>query len=115
MGDRLGSYSRVRTSEDKVCRKDMCWSVKIVCVLVKLPDVSGLGLREVGRYTLFPLRNHWPIFIEMLIPELFGLLLLLLLAPQALQPPPGEADLRVVVLCNVPPPRGRAHLHLTAF
>ena len=26
MGDRLGSYSRVRTSEDKVCRKYMCWS-----------------------------------------------------------------------------------------
>ena len=25
--------SGVRTSEDKVCRKDMCWSVRIVCVL----------------------------------------------------------------------------------
>ena len=52
MGDRLGSYSRVRTSEDKVCRKDMCWSVKIVCVLVKLPDVSGLGLEEAGCYRM---------------------------------------------------------------
>jgi len=40
----------MRTSEDKVCRKDMCWSVRIVCVLVKLPDVSGPGLGEAGRY-----------------------------------------------------------------
>ena len=39
-------------SEDKVCRKDMCWSVRIVCVLVKLPDVSGLGLGEAGRYRM---------------------------------------------------------------
>ena len=51
MGDRPGSSSRVRTSEDKVCRKDMCWSVRIVCVLIKLPDVSGPGLEEEGRYT----------------------------------------------------------------
>ena len=28
MDDRPGSYFRVRTSEDKVCRKDMCWSVR---------------------------------------------------------------------------------------
>ena len=42
----------MRTSEDKVCRKDMCWSVKIVCVLVKLPDISGLGLGEAGRYRM---------------------------------------------------------------
>ena len=33
MGDRPGSYSRVRTSEDKVCRKDLCWSVRAVYVL----------------------------------------------------------------------------------
>ena len=38
------------TSEDKVYRKDMCWSVRIVCVLIKLPDVSGSGLVEAGRY-----------------------------------------------------------------
>jgi hypothetical protein len=29
MGDRPGSPSRVRMSEDKVRRKDMCWSVGI--------------------------------------------------------------------------------------
>ena len=52
MGDRPRSTSRVRTSEDKVCRKDMCWSVRTVCVLVKLPDVSGSGLEEAGRYTV---------------------------------------------------------------
>ena len=52
MGDRSGSYSRVRTSEDKVCKKDMCWSVRIVCVLIKLPDVSGPGLGEAGRYKM---------------------------------------------------------------
>ena len=53
MGDRPGSYSRVRTSEDKVCRKDMCWSVRIVCVLVKLSDVSGTGLWEAGCYNSY--------------------------------------------------------------
>ena len=40
----------MRTSEDKVCRKDMCWYVRIVCVLVKLPDVSRPGLGEARRY-----------------------------------------------------------------
>ena len=50
MGDRPESSSRVHTSEDKVYRKDMCWSVRIVCVLVKLPDVSGPDLGEAGRY-----------------------------------------------------------------
>ena len=52
MGDRPGNTSRVCTSEDKVCRKDMCWSVRIVCVLVKLPDVNGPGLGEAGRYRM---------------------------------------------------------------
>ena len=33
MGDRPGSSSRMRTSEDKVCRKDWCWSVRTVYVL----------------------------------------------------------------------------------
>jgi hypothetical protein len=50
MGDRPGSSSRVRTSEDKVRRKDLCWSVRTVYVLDKRPDVSGPGLEEVGRY-----------------------------------------------------------------
>ena len=60
MGDRPGSSSRVHTSEDKVCRKDLCWSVRVVYVLDKLPDVSGLGPREAGHYTsakLFPILN----------------------------------------------------------
>ena len=33
MSDRPGSSFRVRTSEDKVCRKDWCWSVRAVYVL----------------------------------------------------------------------------------
>ena len=52
MGDRPRNTSRVRTSEDKVCRKDLCWSVRIVCVLVKLPDVNGPGIGEAGRYRI---------------------------------------------------------------
>ena len=50
MGDRPGSSSWVRTSEDKVRRKDKCWSVRAVYILVKLPDVSGPSLGEVGGY-----------------------------------------------------------------
>ena len=42
----------MHTSEDKVYRKYMCWSVRIVCVLVKLPDVSGPDLGEAGRYRM---------------------------------------------------------------
>ena len=41
MGDRLGNLSRVRMSEDKVRRKDLCGSVRAVYVLKKLPDISG--------------------------------------------------------------------------
>ena len=52
MGDRLGSSFRVRTSEDEVCKKDMCWSVRAVYVLVKLPDVNGPGLGEPGCYRM---------------------------------------------------------------
>ena len=52
MGDRPGSPSRVRMSEDKVRRKDLCGSVRAVYVLEKLPDVSGPGLIEVGRYRM---------------------------------------------------------------
>ena len=50
MGDRPGSPSRVRMSEDKVRRKDLYGSVRAVYVLEKLPDVSGPGLIEAGRY-----------------------------------------------------------------
>jgi hypothetical protein len=52
MGDRLGSSSRVRTSEDKVHRKDLCWSVRVIYVLEKRLDVSGPGLVEAGRYIM---------------------------------------------------------------
>ena len=45
MGDRLGNPSRVRMSEDKVRKKDLCGSVRAVYVLEKRIDVSGLGLR----------------------------------------------------------------------
>ena len=38
-------------SEDKVRRKDWCWSVRAVYVLGKLSDVSGPGLEEAGRYS----------------------------------------------------------------
>ena len=38
-------------SEDKVRRKDWCWSVRAVYVLGKLSDVSGPGLEEAGHYT----------------------------------------------------------------
>jgi hypothetical protein len=50
MADRPGSPSRVRTSENKVRRKDLCGSVRAVYVLEKLPDVSGPDLIEAGRY-----------------------------------------------------------------
>ena len=52
MGDRPGSSSRVRTSEDKVRRKDLCWSMRAVYILEKLPDVSGPGLGGAGRYRM---------------------------------------------------------------
>ena len=52
MGDRPESSSRGRMSEDKVRRKDWCWSVRAVYVLGKLSDVSGPSLKEAGRYML---------------------------------------------------------------
>ena len=52
MGDRPGSSSRGRMSEDKVRRKDWCWSVRAVYVLGKLSDVSGPGLEEARRYRM---------------------------------------------------------------
>ena len=51
MGDRPGSPSRVRMSEDKVRKKDLCGSVRVVYVLEKLPDVSRPSLIEVGCYS----------------------------------------------------------------
>ena len=51
MGDRPGSSSWGRMSEDKVHRKDWCWSVRAIYVLGKLSDVSGPGLEEAGRYS----------------------------------------------------------------
>jgi hypothetical protein len=48
MGDRPGSPSRVRMSEDKVRRKDMCWFVGIFLGLRELPGVGGPGLGEAG-------------------------------------------------------------------
>jgi len=53
MGDRPGSPSRVRMSEDKVRRKDLCGSVRAVYVLEKLSDVSGPGLVEAGHYSQY--------------------------------------------------------------
>ena len=52
MGDRPRSSSRVRTSEDKVCRKDLCWSVRAAYILDKLSDVSGPGLGKAGCYIM---------------------------------------------------------------
>jgi hypothetical protein len=52
MGDRSESHSQVCTSEDKVCRKDLCGSVRVVYVLEKLPDVSGPSLVEAGCYKM---------------------------------------------------------------
>ena len=42
----------MHTGEDKVCRKDLCWSVRAVYVLDKQPDVSGPGLGEAGCYRM---------------------------------------------------------------
>ena len=47
----------MRTSEDKVHRKDKCWSVRAVYILVKLPDISRPSLGEVGRYRNQPVRK----------------------------------------------------------
>ena len=55
MGDRPGSTFWVRTSKDKVCRKDKCWSAGTDYVLEKLSDVSGPGLVEAGRYIMLGL------------------------------------------------------------
>jgi hypothetical protein len=52
MGDRPESSSQVRTSEDKVRRKDLYWSVRAVYILEKRPDISRPSLEKVGRYRM---------------------------------------------------------------
>jgi hypothetical protein len=52
MGDRPRNSSWVRTSEDKVRRKDLCGSMRAVYVLEKLRDVSGPNLEEAERYSV---------------------------------------------------------------
>jgi hypothetical protein len=42
MGDRPGSFSWVRMSEDKVCTKDLCWSVGTIYDPRELPGVSTI-------------------------------------------------------------------------
>jgi hypothetical protein len=42
----------VHMSEDKVCRKDKCWSVRADYILEKLPHITGFGLVEAGRYRM---------------------------------------------------------------
>jgi hypothetical protein len=43
MGDRLGSFSRVHMSKDKVRTKYSCWSVGTIYDLRELPGVSTAG------------------------------------------------------------------------
>jgi hypothetical protein len=43
MGDRPGCFSRVHMSEDKVCKKDPCWSVGTIYDPGELPGVSTAG------------------------------------------------------------------------
>ena len=42
----------MRTSEDKVRRKDLCGFVRAVYILEKLPDISGPSLIEAGHYRM---------------------------------------------------------------
>ena len=51
MGDRPESTSRCARVRTKCAEKTKCWSVGIDYILEKLPDVSGPGLVEAGRYT----------------------------------------------------------------
>jgi hypothetical protein len=43
MGDRPGSFSWVRMSEDKVCTKDLYWSVGTIYDPRVLPGISTIG------------------------------------------------------------------------
>jgi hypothetical protein len=51
-GTCAGTGHTVRTSEDKVRRKDLCGFVRAVYVLEKLPDVSGSDLVEARPYKM---------------------------------------------------------------
>jgi hypothetical protein len=63
MGDRPGSFSWVRMSEDIVCTKDLCWSVGTIYDPRELPGVSppvqGLDrvLQFVSPNTCHPFRS----------------------------------------------------------
>jgi hypothetical protein len=48
MGDRPVSFSWVRINEDKMCTKELCWSVETIYDPSELPGVSIAGLR-IGR------------------------------------------------------------------
>jgi hypothetical protein len=52
MGDRPESSFQVRTSEDKVRRKDLYGSVRAAYILEKLPNISGPDLIEAGQYRM---------------------------------------------------------------
>jgi hypothetical protein len=56
----LGSFSWVRMSEDKVCKKDPCWSVETIYDPRELPGVStagpGIGW---GCYKWYQSRPSW--------------------------------------------------------
>jgi hypothetical protein len=43
IGDRPGSFSRVRMSEDKVFTKDLCWPVGTIYDPREMPGVSTAG------------------------------------------------------------------------
>jgi hypothetical protein len=53
MGDRPGSFSRVRMSEDKVCTKNPCWSVQTIYDPRELLGVSTVG-PGIGRVVTAP-------------------------------------------------------------
>jgi hypothetical protein len=59
MGDRPGSFSRVRMSEDKVCTKDSCWSVGTLYDPRELPGVSTAG-PGIGR-GITSIVTSWPL------------------------------------------------------
>jgi hypothetical protein len=53
MGGRPGSSSRVRTSEDKVCRKDMCWPVGLVWGAISVSTLLALMGGDGAKTNLF--------------------------------------------------------------
>jgi hypothetical protein len=69
MGDRLGSFSRVRMSEDKVCTKDLCWSVGTIYDPRELPGVSitdpgiGRGVTTCLAWSNLGWVTDWEVFL----------------------------------------------------